>query len=246
MLRHRVRHVGRLRRAGGAARPGRPRRVVAGPLRLVLRHPRRDPAALGRRDRLRRRADLDQWREALVRADDRRLLRDPEQPDAGARRHRGRDASWPTPPAPRSSSTTSSARRSSPSRSTSAPTSSSTRRRSTSTARAAPSAAPCSARGVHRRAGAEPHAAHRTVDVARSTRGCSVKGLETLSLRVERMADSALRGGALPRVAPAGHAGRAPLPRVPPAARARQASDARRRHRRDVRARRRQGRGLRG
>ena len=40
-----------------------------------------------------------------------------------------------------------------------------------------------------------------------------VKGLETMSLRVERMAASALEVARVPRVAPEGRAGRAPLPR---------------------------------
>ena len=72
--------------------------VLARPVRLVLRHPRRDPAALGRRDRLRRRRRPRPVARGAVRADHGRVLRDAEQPDAGARRHRGRDASWPTPP----------------------------------------------------------------------------------------------------------------------------------------------------
>ncbi len=54
-----------------------------------------------------------------------------------------------------------------------------------------------------------------------------VKGLETLSMRVERMAAQRPRGRTLPRGAPQGGQGRAPLPRVAPAARAGQAADAR-------------------
>ena len=75
-----------------AALLGQGDRVVslAGPLRLVLRHPRRDPAALGRRDRLRRRRRPRPVARGALRADHRRLLRDAEQPDAGARRHRAR------------------------------------------------------------------------------------------------------------------------------------------------------------
>ena len=74
---------------GGAVRRGRPGRVVAGAVRVVLRHPRRDPAALGCRDRLRRRRRPRPVARGAVGADDRGVLRDAEQPDAGARRHRG-------------------------------------------------------------------------------------------------------------------------------------------------------------
>ena len=66
-------------------------RVVSSPgaVRVVLRHPRRDPAALGGRDGLRRRRRPRPVARGAVGADDRGVLRDAEQPDAGARRHRG-------------------------------------------------------------------------------------------------------------------------------------------------------------
>ena len=76
LLRDGLRHVGRLRRARGSARQGRPRRVVSCPLRVVLRHPRRDPAAVGRRERLRRRHRPRRVARGPVEADGSRVLRD--------------------------------------------------------------------------------------------------------------------------------------------------------------------------
>ena len=89
VLRHGIRDGGGVRRAGGAVRRGRPGGVVAGAVRVVLRHPRRDPAALGGRDGLRRRRRPRPVARGAVGAHDRGVLRDAEQPDAGARRHRG-------------------------------------------------------------------------------------------------------------------------------------------------------------
>ena len=230
-----------------AALLGQGDRVVSsrGAVRLVLRHPRRDPAAVGRRDRLRRRPRPRPVARGAVRADHGGVLRDAEQPDAGARRHPGGRASWPTPPARRWSSTTSSARRCSPGRWSSAPTSSSTPPPSTSTARAAPSAARPRHRGVHRRPGAEPHAAHRPVDVAVQRVGAA-----------QGPGDAVAAGGAAGRRGPGAGAGARgqpeglarcvyPLLESHPQHELAKAPDVRRRHRRHLRARRRQGRGLR-
>ena len=62
---------------------------VARAVRVVLRDPRRDPAPLGRRDRVRRRPRPRPVARGAVGADPGGVLRDAEQPDAGARRHRG-------------------------------------------------------------------------------------------------------------------------------------------------------------
>ena len=231
-----------------AALLGQGDRVVAlaGAVRLVLRHPRRDPAALGRRDGLRRRPRPRPVARGAVRADARRCSSRRRATRCRSSSTSRRSASWRTPPARRSSSTTSSARRCSPSRCELG-------------ADVVVYSATKHIDGQGRALGGAVLGTKEFIDgpvknLMRHTGPALspfnawvlLKGLETLSLRVEKQAASALaRGPRRSRRSPA-VAGSC----TPGWSRTRSTSwprrqMMRRRHRRHLRARRRQGRGLR-
>ena len=185
--------------------------------------------------------DLDQWREALSVPTAGGVLRDAEQPDAGARRHARRSASWPTRPARQVvvDNVFGTPVFSKPLEHGADVVVYSATKHIDGQGRALGGAVLGTLR-VRRRAGEEPDAAHRSVDVAVQRLG-AVKGLETLSTC------GCARGRPTPRRRPQAleesHPRvdaqvRLPVAPVAPAARARPSPDARRRHGRDVRARR--------
>ena len=247
VLRHGIRHVGRVHRDGRAVRRGRPGRVVAGAVRVVLRDPRRDPAALGGRDGLRRRHRPRPVAGGAVGA-----RRRPCSSRRRATRCRSSStsrpsASSPTRPGPPWSSTTSSAHRCS-------------RTRSSFGADVVVYSATKHIDGQGRALGGailgtaefiegpvKNLMRHTGPSLSPFNAWVMTKGLETLDLRVRRMAESCLivaRTLEEWQHVRAGHpAGGAPVPREPPPARARPAPDGRRwRHRRHLRGRGRQGR----
>ena len=99
--------------------------------------------------------------------------------------------------------------------------------------------------GVHRRPGQEPHAAHRARRCRRSTPGSSSRAWRPCPCGSRSRPPPRWRWRAVARGAPQGDAGGLPVAGVAPAARAGPPADVRRGHRRDLRGRRRQGRGVR-
>ena len=137
---------------------------------------------LGRRRRARR---------DPARPDQAGLGRDPHQPDAEHRRHRGAGRASPTRPARCSSSTTPSPRRTSSSRSPSAPTSSSTRRPSTSAGTPTSSAAPSSCATSSWPSAIAFHQNAMGAVAGPFDAFLTHRGLKTLGVRMDRHCDNA-------------------------------------------------------